>query len=1317
MKRIYILFLIITSIFAATDYHEGFHDFEIVNPDNTRNIKGGYVIVGNTVECVTTHDDDFYGQCVDNDFSVNDNVRVTKYIDIDGNASTWNSTMATIHFPSTYNQKILWAGLFWQGNVNNKWSHDPQRRAILDSNAQNGWRYVTGSRSTTLDIENTDANKILIKIGNNNYIPIEAKTLYYYKWYDDNGAVYAAYADVTEKVKNVLQQYNPGSEVNVTIANLTTNEGHEYWLGDFGGWSLVVIYGSNDLSEFKRVLIYNGYQILADSDHGDGNYDTKTITITNLYLPPQGDVDSFLAVFTGEGEEPYSPDHMKLEDQNMPGARDPDNIMDARIYGVDRPNIGYNDVSNTNGIDIDEYNVTSIMTDVRDNNPNQTSVTITLDTDWDAYFPSMVAYSTKLYVPHFCYDYSFMQNGVYITTPYIPSEFPKLPDYVKRGDDINISIYLRNTEQNDLIAKDIKFHIRDINTSKFSFQTNSVYIYKSEDGITIHLDPSEFNISSSGNDLNVTDIPFGDVNGTVYRYLYYAITPLVNELNDSVNGYFSFRLYKVINGEVIDFPVPDIALKDLPICQQNYVYEPEWSVFNVSDKGVYDIDPTKYNIPTQVTGRKGDFLVVSYDANHTDQEADYNYSVILEAINVGGFHDVNASCFNPNTPKFPLNNTLQVPVEFNGTKHVEKWLSINGAVKNAAFRVKYVNWEKFYEKLTSGCSDKSLDNTLKGIPKCLADEDNFKEAFGDNSPCLNICFSNTNANPDGFDCLRCVADIYGNKVCSRDNFSVRPDSYYITIVDPITGFSIVNNTISNPSVKLAAGVNYKVDINATTYNSINGVPGYVRYFNSNFTNDYNVSLIWSSDKNLTVCNDITNRFLTFYMINGKINLQDFNNTEVGEYNFTIQDRGWTRVDWDSSYLTHHINHSANFYQGTDCEVNSSVTLLESNITSVSSGVLTNINGCLITNKNHYTPNLNKTYKEINATYIPYKFIIDVNISYTRNKLTTFPGWIYDTDIKKYPKDENNSLRVEGNIFAVAKGNSIVKNFVNNCFAKDLNITWGYVTNNSTGKDFIYKVNENNGSREYYELNDTLVLNKNNFLKSNYGKTIISFLINYPKDNNTTILPLDLNLSDLNITANNIDDLSYEYNGTNTTARGEKIFINKQIQFRYGRLKVSNAAAYSSDINTTFEYQYWTSNGWVKNTDHTNANFGDFNHTLNIAINPYVTITNSPAINNGEQRVVFHTNHGLPYSAKVHLQINSWLWYHPLAKDYQDPSITNQDCLTHPCLKLDFLKSGSAWGGVQAISNTKFSEENRTSEMNVTHTDVNVSKSQVKKINW
>jgi len=307
-------------------------------------------------------------------------------------------------------------------------------------------------------------------------------------------------------------------------------------------------------------------------------------------------------------------------------------------------------------------------------------------------------------------------------------------------------------------------------------------------------------------------------------------------------------------------------------------------------------------------------------------------------------------------------------------------------------------------------------------------------------------------------------------------------------------------------------------------------------------------------------------------------------------------------------------------------------------------------------------------------------------------------------------DLNMSAELNLTITAENEDNGTTYNYNNNCYAKnfDLNISYDDL-NASKVPTILYEIN----STEYNtatnnDLNFTN-LSKDFFDTDNNGTANITVKINFDKNYTNPVEEFNMTVRDVNVS---------DVNGTFGTHD-----INDSARFIYGRIKVSNAAAYSSDINTTFEYQYWTDEGWVVNKDHNDSNESNVTITLPLyAPNPSDVTMNiiqqsSKYILEGKEKIKISTTHSLPYSAKIHLKINSWLWYHPLAKDYQDPSSTNTDCLTHPCMKLDFLNSGTAWGGVGAINNTAYTEENRTSEINVTHTDVNVSKSQVKKINW
>ena len=370
-------------------------------------------------------------------------------------------------------------------------------------------------------------------------------------------------------------------------------------------------------------------------------------------------------------------------------------------------------------------------------------------------------------------------------------------------------------------------------------------------------------------------------------------------------------------------------------------------------------------------------------------------------------------------------------------------------------------------------------------------------------------------------------------------------------------------------------------------------------------------------------------------------------------------------------------------------------------------------------------------------FIPYKFVTVADYN-----TTTASNWVYmSMDVNKSNTTFTTprmAAYIEYNITAYNKDGAVTKNFTKTCFPD---------------------VSEANCPRQNgLKLNTTFDLFLDANLKSTKDVNMSAYVANASDDNaiwtpnkliNVTKTPLAIRewvsstdfkngstkvriymninknytspMEEVNITA--IDANTSTSWMTNPGAT--KIFIgsnlNKSITYKYGRIKVSNVSGYSNELNTTFEYQYWSKTGWTVNEKHNNDKiFGDIN--LSKSIYPSdVTISilpqSSKNILNGLEKVKFSTTHTLPYSAKIHLSIPEWLWYHPLAKNYKDPSSSNTDCLTHPCLKADFLKSGTGWGGIEAISNEQFNEENRTSDLNASKNDINVSKSQVKKINW
>ena len=82
-------------------------------PDQIFSIKGDYTMLGNTSLIRVNYSDD--GQNGNNDMG---------YVDIDGDADTWNSSTAAFDYSVQAGAdpnctKILYAGLYWTGRANN----------------------------------------------------------------------------------------------------------------------------------------------------------------------------------------------------------------------------------------------------------------------------------------------------------------------------------------------------------------------------------------------------------------------------------------------------------------------------------------------------------------------------------------------------------------------------------------------------------------------------------------------------------------------------------------------------------------------------------------------------------------------------------------------------------------------------------------------------------------------------------------------------------------------------------------------------------------------------------------------------------------------------------------------------------------------------------------------------------------------------------------------------------------------------------------------------------------------------------------------
>ncbi len=1251
---------------SSTVFIEGERDFNITNPENTRNILGDFLITGNTVECVTNETWDFGGECT-NDPNKNDNNYVVKYIDIDGDSRTYNSSSAYLNLPNDYSD-ILWAGLFWQGNINgvndiNTFKQGTsykrhQRRAYMTSPTT--WDYIYNTSSYTVDITNTDANKIWFKIeGMDDYTQIIASKVDYYKWYGDYGAVYSAYADVTELIKNYAQNFAPGQKITVTAANITTNEGIEYSLGDYGAWCLVVIYKSSSTTDYKRVLIYNGYKHLSTSNP------SEDISIDNLYLPLYGDVISHFASFVGEGEYVYTPDSMKLNDNDMPGASDPNNIFDATLANIERPAIGENKVSNTNGIDIDIYDVTSIMTSIRDDDPNTNSVTLTLDTEEDAYFASVIGFSVKLYQPKICYEEKLYYNNQEInSTTQIPI-----------GSKINVKLTIRNDDYE--VAKDIKIY-KYFDSNKIKYENNSTVVKDVDWTTTYNFDDNTtYNgVSVEYNDTNKTLSILHLGSGTELEFKPYFLT------NDYATIEYNLTLLST-EPLTLDYSTSyiytlggtqiDLTSIPLPKCQDfnNSIsaYEPTLGTFNVVNENYNGENLSKeYNssinsLYTQIAGKEFFVKVVKTKEDLITPD-EYNGLIRISLIKTPNFPEDATDELKTSICKDSL-SLFDKDLIFNDTEILETNVTYNGALRDATFRVNYVSDEYGnpidWDISSWQCLEKTYNCIWGMLVSRIYTQGRYSgecnknqtpnnvnpDDYPDTCPCAAECRPGPGGameNQASQECIDCVlGGELASSVCARDNFSIRPDKYSLDInASPLIG--------AKP---------YLADLNATLYNSDANVSGYDQLITNSADKNGTMSLVLPLTC-ITLSSDPTllNTQVQFY--NGKAQNLYLKYDNVGDVNVTFIDNDWTKVDQkpkDDGSI--------------DC-------IAQSDTNEHTNGKV----GCLIKGS--------KVLK-----FVPKAFVNSVNLS----NFNSTGGYTYLSN------EADMSAKIDLSIKAILDDNSTATNYTKGCFSKDINHTISLINNKTlTWSDTQNRI-------RYFETDTSTALTPTNLYtvtfkssEGNFTSGIANVAVKFNFDRNTSNPdePFTISKNDFNISVKETNGTvsGSDFNRTN----------DQNATFYFARVHAPDYIDEDADniINAKIYYEIYLKSGtdyanlkgeesvddifWYINKKHNSTNDGKILNLIITGSNITITPGSSVSISQGvENQTIIYAGTSYPYKAKIDLNASSWLIY----DKFDENATTNHFYVTFP-------GSAKDWAGVGKTGKT---------------VDLNISTSTQKRIEW
>ncbi len=1186
-----------------TQTKDGFQDFLLINPPKTRNIVGNFAMAGNTVMCLTDHKKTYGGTCHGmNDYQeITSNLHISKYIDIDNDSRTWNSTSSFIELPDTYKEQndgkgILWAGLFWQGRFSTDRDY-PMHYGKENGNSYNLIEMGKGSSNyyegQDIDVISLDANKLKLKVttpnAQGNYQDIKAKELITYE--SSHGVTYAAFADVTAIVQAAHLQKGKNT---FTVANLTTNEGRESSPGVFGGWSLLVIYGENSDGKLRNISVYHGFQKLLSQSNA------QPIKISGFRLPKEGDVSSTATIFSGEGEYLYGYPHtynghydydwMKISDrrnsgyQYMPGppsgsgVGNRDNMFDAVLTGIKRDHINgkSNDLKiNNDGVDVDVFDVSSVMENYRDNNPSIDTVYLKAASNDDYVTPSMIAFATELYQPNVCYDFVAKLNEFVI--PY--KDRTSYRAYAKQGDELSFTVAIWDIK-GDIDPKYVSIGLPVIQHKGYvtPIMNPDKAFYTIPNGNTLL--PTDYADMSTPNRpvITIGNGRTADEGGTITQGERY-FTKYYFEVQDTnasvIEGDYDIEVNATLNYGSGDF----WQIMGLKRCDQNLTYAPTWVQFNVEqDFNNVPSDPTAhYSLPTRVAGRDFDYDVASYGKDSNDQ---YTQPISADGVTVD-VEMIDISDFDDNGSFFKCGNSdpgiIMMPGKFsyfdNGAARITVNdpldLSNTSATRNATFRM----WLLTDENGTLLTSDRLYAKNENAHYAQVYDD--VYRAQDVTHLCTRACSASSGydytstrytnrhygTDPNAKGCYACLRDKFAQPYCARDNFAIRPKAVRVDVGDK--GVKATLNSIhiatnidrsSEPNKDIRIAAEYPYELNLTTVNindiAVNGYTTldlYVKQkgLTSIPSKRFSSMALVKFEGDVNKCADTTHSSLNPHFASGFVST-DLNTTNAGAYSFEIWDSNWTTVDRavNNPYKTLFSNVCKNNSDPACNDCILGTTTVDTNdadkVGCTFGSELTRLDGTR-----------DPQYTKLDLLINPYQFSMEISLI---NQPSGGNGsWVYMNDLTKNDLAGRNpgaSAQLDGNITALGAANGRLSNFTDGCAAQD-NVFW-LDRNMSTTENTI--TSEKNGNQIYFQqwldsnspetqpvqdnsssldMNATLV--RANYYSDKNGTALVSINYNFQKPYNDVVNPIIVGFETLHTASPNA--VSYADHKSNYVPEG------------------------------------------------------------------------------------------------------------------------------------------------------------------------------------
>ncbi len=757
--------------------------------------------------------------------------------------------------------------------------------------------------------------------------------------------------------------------------------------------------------------------------------------------------------------------------------------------------------------------------------------------------------------PQICYDYAYKQNGRFFTEEYGAGS-PSLDGSVVPGTPVSIRVTVQNRHENEILAEDVQFSVLNMDTTQIEYEPGTVYVTNPGSLAPVHISDNTLGMTNQPDE--ILNIPLDDLGSFENFFVYYDVDPKKSALNTPLKMRVDYNITLPLSStQTLKYHLAEILDKDTPICTgANFEYTPKYGSFNVEDHALTQDGNGIYNLFTQVAKRPFDVDVVSYSLANLHTQQGVNTAVALELIDAKPYHDVNSSCEDPLsafTKRYwmVLGDGTAIPspvTEINIPELIEQ----GEARENVAFRISYNLMPDDGSLMEFGEPDATGKRSIKNLdfgaliaakPNCetpvsrppAADITTTVVACGDGNDLTPLQISQ---------CMECLYGYDTISVCSRDNFSIRPEAFDIKIYDDKQGTSGTKTELPEVS-NTAAGYSYGYDFIATSHIDENPVAGYTQGFLTPFV-DHNISNRWSPTGTVSGCNDIADKYLKGYLVNGLAAKEYNRHNNVGEYSLVMTDSSWTMVDQIAS---HHVGVH---YNDKDCVVG------ESFVPSVTT-VLNSTNvGCTISSV-HTNVDRNK-YKEHNTTVHPYKFGLD-EVKYS----TTNPNdlFIYVNTLGfGANNDSNMSINLVGEIKAQGADNSVLDNFVTDCYAKNLKLTLDSNTSPVTPKDidgqpvqFRWLENSASGGN-----NTDLFTNKafvklvdSEFSKIFGGMTLLKLYVNFERKSNTVMNPFAFELESLDVACKKKKECRSYANGKKKfNPKGNKVY-DQNVTVLYGRV--------------------------------------------------------------------------------------------------------------------------------------------------------------------